>query len=449
MHPIALPSPTTKLPAPERLFLLVTLMISGTVTLPQLVPAGLMSGLGLWTVVAGGLAWGLWTMKPRAPRAVLPAAVPLAAFTGFAALSPLWGFGYGTVGIQLLAVTVGFLGFVLLTAREAAARPAFADAVLRALDFASVTAAVGYTLTFLAFGPGGDAFVGGRPAFLARPFALFAIIAVARQLGRFHAGERAGLGVALWLTGLVFLSQSRLGMVMVLLLFPASFAAMGGRRNLELAVFMLVLAAAALAGLLATSDAMYQRFFGYDASLEVGGVAINASGRTAAWEAMVADIRSPMQLWFGSGAGAGSTFVSLRFVNLPHPHNDYLRYLYDFGLFGLLWFLAFAGTAVAMLWRRLRAARAAADRPAVGLPLGTLLALLGVLASMLTDNSANYIYVMAPLGILLGATLCRPVAARPPEPELAWVFREASPQKLLPAPVPARRKRPRAPTRSG
>jgi O-antigen ligase len=162
--------------------------------------------------------------------------------------------------------------------------------------------------------------------------------------------------------------------------------------------------------LLAVSDEMYQRFFGYDASLEVGGVAINASGRTAAWEAMIADIRTPMQLWFGSGAGAGSTFVSLRFVNLPHPHNDYLRYLYDFGLFGLCWFLAFALAAVVMLWNRLRAARAADDRPAVGLPLGTLLALLGVLVSMLTDNSANYIYVMAPLAILLAR---RCAAGRP------------------------------------
>ncbi|MDB5295180.1 MAG: O-antigen polymerase [Phycisphaerales bacterium] len=415
-----------KLPAPERLFVLVALMVSGTVTLPQVVEVGFMSGLGLWTLAAAGLSWGLWLMKPSAPRAILPAAVPLVAFAGFAAFTPLWGDRSGVEWIQLLAVTAALPGFLLLTAREAAARPGFGDAVLRALDFAAVTAAVGYTLTVLALGPGGDAEFGGRPVFLARPFALFAIVAVARQLGRYHAGDRGGMVVAAWLAALVFLSESRLGMVAVLAMFPASYALVGGRRNRVTAAVMVAAGAAGMTLLLTLSDAMYQRFFGYDASLEVGGVAINASGRTAAWTALLADIRTQIQLWFGSGAGAGSAFVTAHFANLPHPHNDYIRYLYDFGLFGLLWFLAFGLAAVAMLWRRLRAAcRAAASgdpaaRAAVGLPLGTLLAVAGVAASMVTDNPANYIYVMAPLGVLLGAALCRPFAQ--PEPDVGWVF---------------------------
>lgn len=432
-----------RIPAPERLYLLLALMISGTVTAPQVVDLGGISGLGLWTIVAAGITWGLWLMKPRAPMSMLPAVIPLAAFTVVAGISPLWGGGFNVGAIQLLAVTFGFLGFIVLTARESAERPYFTEAILNALDFASVTAAFLYTATLLLYGIGGEMTIGGRPVFLARPFALFAIIAVARQLARFHAGQRIGMVIALWLTLLVFLSQSRLGMVTILAMYPLSYALLGGRKNISLAVLMLIVGVGSLTTLILASDEMYQRFFGYDASLEVGGVAINASGRTAAWSALINNINSPLRLFFGAGAGAGSAFCQANFANLPHPHNDYIRYLFDFGVVGLVWFLAFMVIAARMIWNRIRAARLARNANAFGLSYTTLLALAGVMTSMFTDNSANYIYIMAPLGILIGATLC-PTVANPGDrgPDLDWVFTDmpiAAEQPVIREPQRSRR----------
>jgi hypothetical protein len=144
--------------------------------------------------------------------------------------------------VQLLTVVVAVPGLVLLTARECARTAGFRESVMAGLDFASVTAAVGYTLTLLAFGPGSDAELGGRPLFLARAFALFAIVAAARQLARWHAGSPAGLFTAVWLLALVLLSESRLGLVTILAMFPLSYAMVGGRRNLAMAALMAVAA---------------------------------------------------------------------------------------------------------------------------------------------------------------------------------------------------------------
>ncbi|QOV88819.1 O-antigen ligase family protein [Humisphaera borealis] len=423
----------TRFPAPERLYLFLALMISGTVTLPQVVEFGGISGLGFWTIAAAAVTWGLWFLKPHVPTTLLRPLLPLGVFTLLACVSPLWGRGFDSNAIQLLAVIVAFAGFILLCARETANQRDFAEAVGVTLDFAAVTAGLFYTFTLLTQGIGGELIIGGRPVFLARPFALFAIIAVARQIARFHAGQKAGLAIAIWLTVLVVLSHSRLGMVTLLAMYPVSYALLGGRKNLGLAVLMLVGGGLAFAGLLLSSDEMYQRFFGYDASLQVGGVAINASGRTAAWQAMLNDIRNPLRLWFGAGAGAGSAFCQANFQNLPHPHNDYLRYLYDIGIFGLAWFMAFLAVVVVMLWRRIMAARYCHDPVAFSLNFGTLLSVAGVGMSMFTDNSANYIYVMAPLGILIGATLGKTVST--PKPVSAVKFQQQfRPEPIRPMP---------------
>jgi O-antigen ligase len=275
--------------------------------------------------------------------------------------------------------------------------------------------------------------------FLARPFALFAIIAVARQLARFHAGEKAGLVIAIWLTALVFLSQSRLGMLAILVMYPLSFLLLGGRKNIAMAVMMLVVGVSALTVLILSSDDLQRRFFGEDASMSVGGVAINASGRTTAWAALLNDINGPLRLLFGAGAGAGSLFCQLNLYNFPHPHNDYLRYLFDFGVVGLVWFLAFVVIAIRMVWVRIRADRLNADAKAFAQSYGTLLAMIGALASMATDNSGIYIYVMGPLGIMLGVTLCRTPAGPPRGQNLDWVFASDAAPTDAPPTRPQRR----------
>jgi hypothetical protein len=425
---------TARIPGPERMFLLAVVLISGTVTLPQVVQVGFMSGLGLWTLACAGCAWALWAVRPRMPLNLGPVALPLGAFSIHALLSPVWGVRAESEWIQQLAVLLAFFGLIMLAAREVRDRPWFIESLMRALDWATITASVGYLLTCIAFGPGNDAEVGGRPLFMVRPFALFAMIAVARQLARFHAGEKSGMFWAIWMTAMVVLSHSRLAMVVIMLLYPLSFALIGGRKNLVIAALMLGLGALGLVALLTFSQQMYDRFFAYDASLEVGGVAINASGRTKAWQGMLADLQTPGRILFGNGIGSASVFVNERYENLPHPHNDYLRFLYDVGVIGAGCFVLFMVSATTLLWRRLKGAVYWANRDGRGvvvLPLCTMLSFFAVAASMATDNSCNYIYVMAPMGLLLGAALGTQYSPVPravrteaaADDGLEWVFR--------------------------
>ena len=418
-----------------RTFLTLVMLFSGTVMLPQVVSVGGTSGLGVWTILICAGAWVLWSARPYFPREMASVLLPLGFFAVYATTSLAWG-GVNVVALQNLAVTVGFLGFVLLGARESERDSDFSRRLHRVLDAASVVAAVGYTVTVLLRGPGGELFVGERPLFLSRPFALFATLAAARQIARWMAGDARGLWMSVWLTGLIVLSHSRLAMVATLALFPLGFFLRGDRGGAIKAFLMLLVGSAVLVGAVTVSEELRQRFFGYDASMKIGGVAFNASGRTRAWAALAADLGGGA-LVFGKGAGESSWFVSERFENLTHPHNDFLRFLYDYGAFGLAWWVLFlAGVS----WVLLRLVRRAALTPGTDLPvhMTPILALFGIGASMFTDNSISYIFVMAPLGMLIGCSLSRPAVAVAPVPAPAVAPATA----LLPKPFTAPRRRP-------
>lgn len=411
----------------DRTFLVLVLLICGLVTVPQVVDVGGTSGLGVWTMLISAGAWVIWLVRPYFPRELAAVLFPLAFFVMYAVFSLAWG-GVNTPAIQNLAVSIGFLGFMLLTARECERSPKFAANAMRAIDVAAVVAGVCYLLTFIAFGQGADAQIGGRPLFMARGFALFAIVAVARQLARWHAGERAGLWIAGFLVLMVFLSHSRLAMVVTLALFPLSFLLRGDRRGVLAAVMMGLAGVVVLGGVLMVSETMQERFFGRDASLSVGGVSINGEGRAAMWGFLV----DHLQRWggwkFGHGAGAASVIIEKYFPGLGHPHNDFLRFIYDYGLVGLAGWLAFLGTVSWMLWRASRWAWSAGHAD-FALFASPLLALTGITVSMFTDNSVSYIYVMAPMAVMLGCALSRMRM-------LEIVARSAQKAARMPAPLP-------------
>jgi O-antigen ligase len=87
-----------------------------------------------------------------------------------------------------------------------------------------------------------------------------------------------------------------------------------------------------------------------------------------------------------------------------HPHNDYLRLWHDFGVVGLLLFLGAVGGWLVILFRNWY--HAERSRVYSGqLFLAGALGLLGVLLAMVTDNVIVYVFVMGPLGVLVGAGL--------------------------------------------
>ncbi len=161
---------------------------------------------------------------------------------------------------------------------------------------------------------------------------------------------------------------------------------------------------------------MHERFFGHDASLSVGGVSINGEGRAEMWRTLLDHLQGHYLL--GNGVGAAGNLIDRYFENLGHPHNDFLRFLYDFGIFGLGWWLifkvVFIGTGIGMLRRCATphaAARWGVDPRDFELHLAPLLALAAVIASMFSDNSVSYVFVMAPLAMLIGCSLSRVRAA--------------------------------------
>lgn len=381
-------------------FLVAAMLLAGTVTIPQeRLQLGPVTGGGALTLLVCGGAWLLWFARPYFPPRHVPLLLPLLLFVVYAAGSMLW-YEVSFKGLQILAVLVGFFGLALLTARETRRDANLARLLHRCLDAGTLFAAVVYTASVALYGLGAD---DGRFV-LARPFALFALAGVARQLSLWQAGKRAGLIAAGLLVGVIFLSVSRVALVAAVMLFPLAAIVRGDRKGLAVSVWVGALGVAGLVAAVMLSDTMYERFFGYDRTLNVGGFWINGSGRSAMWDTVWASAKqSPV---FGHGLGSSARLIDQYFPGLGHPHNDFLRFLHDFGLVGVACWVAFVGAVTHALWRiaRRRALRADRDLP---IYLTPLLALAALSASMFTDNSVTYQFVMFPLGMLLGCALGR------------------------------------------
>jgi O-antigen ligase len=199
-----------------------------------------------------------------------------------------------------------------------------------------------------------------------------------------------------------------------------------------------------------SSKDIHDRFFGLDAA-QIGGLSINTSGRQQMWALLYADGADAR--WFGKGVGSSSILIDHYFPQLGHPHNDFLRVLYDYGAVGLTCWVAFlVGLAVVLFgaFRRLAAA-GRAGRARLPYVMTPLLALVGVAAGMFTDNLMSYVFVMAPFGILVGcalgvlprtgrvssASLASPRAANASAPLRPSGFRRGARERALSVAVPA------------
>lgn len=386
------------LPDMARLFLLFVMGSAGLVTLPQLLNAGPVSGLAVLSIGFCGVAWVLWLSKPWFPLDRWRVLLPLLLFTVYGIGSMTW-YAPTVKGLQVLAVMVGFFGLMLLTARQVERRPKTARELHRVLDWGTAFAC----LLYVAFVPGhgwGHDFI-----LVARAFALFAMIGVARQLAAWRAGDWRGFWFAAAITGVIVISVSRTAMVAAMVMFPLAALSRFNRKGFLQAVAMGVGGVAVMAAVVLSSPAMYERFFGLDASMSVGGVSINASGRTEMWTLLYVDGADAR--WFGKGVGSSSILIDHYFPQLGHPHNDFLRVLYDYGVVGLACWVAFiAGLGVVLLGAARRLAAAGpAGLSRLPYVLTPLLALVGIAAGMFTDNLMSYVFVMAPFGILSGCAL--------------------------------------------
>ncbi len=92
---------------------------------------------------------------------------------------------------------------------------------------------------------------------------------------------------------------------------------------------------------------------------------------------------------------------------MGHPHNDYLRIAHDYGIVGIVIWVTAIGTLLFALWRRWNRA----DRLASGtarLQLTALLSLVAFSLEMTVENALVYVFVTAPLGLIVGAAFGAP-----------------------------------------
>jgi O-antigen ligase len=372
------------------------ILLCGTVDILVNVRFGMISAMGLMTVLIAGLAWVAWLVVPRVGTGALAMIWPWVLYILWNLASALIWAHPSVDGIQNLFVTLAFVGLMLLCASMPERIPLHYAVIGRVLGWSAFIAAFLYAL---------------RPVLVAvyaplaiepRSFALFAIMGACWFLADSQAGNRKALIWAALLAVLVAASLSRTATVVILVLFVlAHFDPRRFKGWMMLIIAGLIGSGVAYIGFTRV-ESIRSRFVEGDTSIKIGGLAINGEGRMNMWTATWDSFReSP---WIGHGIGTASTLIERMYAPMTHPHEDYLRILHDLGLIGLtIWLVAQLSLffVIGRAWLSTRSAK----RPETRIHQTALLSMLGYCMTMFTDNVIVYAFVMMPLAILIGTSL--------------------------------------------
>jgi O-antigen ligase/polysaccharide polymerase Wzy-like membrane protein len=382
----------------------IPLFLSAFVALPRRLSVGPLSALGALTIVEVSLlALGVAACA-RYPKRLLVRALPYGCFLSWAAVSPFWAppiFQGMQNGVVYLLFGCALLLSGTLTARNPSLMEDLIGRGVRWIDWIALTLVLR------------DVLVNGLPndpeeGWLVgpRPLAVLGLVMLSWHLSRWYFGsKRSRLLIGLWLLA-ILASMSRTGMgvglflVGLVVLLQARFRP--SRTALSLPA--LLVAASFTVGLVLYSTAFNDRFFGGERTqkIEIAGFQINTSGRINLWGATIASAReSPL---LGKGLGSSQHLIEGLYQGLGHPHNDYLRVWHDLGVVGLLLLMT---TLASWLWILFRAWYKAEKRrqAAAHLELTALLLLLALMLVMVPDNALIYSFIMGPAGILVGSGL--------------------------------------------
>lgn len=343
-------------------------------------------GAGVTILVAGSLL----ALSPLVLRTGADGRIPLALmlFFGYTALrvatSP------SIDGVQNLALLLMFGLGVSFAAKGATAESAGMGV--------SVLAGCGIAISLVALLQATTGFV----LYGMRSFALAALIALAAAIA-VPSGRIIARIAPLLIVAAIVASLSRTASIIAVFLLAGLVVRLPRGRRLLFALGGLAATAVAAWTLITTFPPLRDRFLGGDQAAEFGGLAINTSGRSALWEALMdSAMTSPI---VGQGPGSASALVEARFYPIQLPHNEYLRLFHDLGLIGIALFAA--GCIVLIVRIATRAART--DHP---IHWAALFALIAVLIAAATDNVFVYPFVMMPLAVLVGLSLGLPAERR-------------------------------------
>lgn len=371
--------------------IVIIVLICGLVDMPRGVAVGATTALGALSIAYALLSWLLVVACFSIPKS--------AAATKWLVLFLIWCFGSlmwtstTFLGTQNLAVYSSFVGVLLLSATVTSHSRDMSRYIETSLRWATLIATGLYLLKFV-YSFNASMSVGNRT------FALLALVALAWYLAEWRYVSQRGMWCALAIVVVIGLSLSRMALFVALLLVPLSqMNPKSGRSWVKFGALVGAVSGVSLAAI-TYIEPIRQRFFEGDASVQVGGMTINASGRTTFWEPILLSFyQSP---WIGNGAGSAQEVLLAAFPTVAQPHNEYLRLLHDFGLFGMcLWLLGYGG----LMWTTARAWLRERDAKDARAHLAAFLSLTAIAITMATDNVIVYVFVMVPLGAIVGNSL--------------------------------------------
>ena len=371
------------------------LFISGLVDLPRAIQLGPVTSQAILTIVYFTAGIPLFLVSPVRGRGIANPLWPLILFWVWAVVSLMWS-SAPLKGTQNVLVVGTNLILLLASSAVASIDLIFAFWLQKNLWRSVLLAIIAYSVTLLWFGPGSN------DLFAARSFGLYALFGVVHQLSRWHYGARSGLIWAAVITVLIGLSESRLALGIAIALFP--LAQLPTQRSIRIVKMVCVIVAvvAASYGALMYFDSLRERFVSGDVSVKLGPITINGSGRNAFWQATMQSFwEAPI---LGQGAGSAEGLIDSYWVNIQHPHSDYLRIAHDYGFVGLAGWSAGVLTLLIVLRRNWRAAEKISPKLAQ-IQLTAFLAVISYALQMSMENAFVYVFISAPLGLLVGSAL--------------------------------------------
>jgi len=371
------------------------LLLAGLVDLPRQISIGPISMLGAVMLICILMPLLWWIATPRFHRSFIMVLSPILLYIAWSFLTTTWSFPDLT-GVQNLLAPVAFCLLAGVAFRYCRQKPDGWQKIGKALLVATGLSVGLYGLNVAIAGFGTSVIIG------ARTFALFALFGLAICLTTWRYGWKPGLFGALLIVVTIGASLSRMALAIALLLFLLAMIPLKDWRGGIRLLLMGALIGGIAYQLVMRVEPIRARFIEGDTTLQVGGISINATGRTALWGALLDSYaQSP---WIGHGAGTSGRLINTRFSGLGQAHSDYLRILHDLGILGLA-FWVFG--MLSLLATHIRSWVQADQRgdPAAPIHLAAILSLVCIALSMATDNPLVYIFVMAPCGILVGASL--------------------------------------------
>jgi O-antigen ligase len=384
------------------LLLSTVLIVSSVTDLIRKANIGPLTMQGVWTIIVALACASLILLRHRLPKSSFWA-LGMVIFVFCGILSSYINLPTSPIGVkeqsQNLLVYAAFTGLIFLSAGESYREPFqppwyITHGFMRA---SQITIAL-YALSLPFAGFGNSIFQS------ARSFAIFAIVAMAWLLAswKHKVWPRSGL-YALALTALVAFSFSRTATVICLILVPLSqLSPTNGKSWFRVGIWVGLITLVAYLSFTYV-EPIRDRFTDKGDSGKIGSVQVNTSGRERMWEAAGnSAMEAPI---FGKGPGSvGYAIAAVNSSAAGHPHNDYLRLRHDFGWVGLFFWL---GSYVLVMLKSLQNWAWAERRDPVSVHVhqASVLAQIAVLIMMATDNIVVYQFAMAPLGILMGASL--------------------------------------------